>query len=66
LAASASGALLRLIAGTAFGQQAPASVFSAMFYLDATLEAGAPVDGPRYIWWNFVSSSRERIPLPAQ
>jgi redox-sensitive bicupin YhaK (pirin superfamily) len=112
------GALLRLIAGTAFGQQAPASVFSPMFYLDATLDAdatvnlpaqyeeravyvaegeievegsrygpgqmvvfaagptaavrttmpsramllgGAPLDGPRYIWWNFVSSSRERI-----
>ena len=113
-----TGALLRLIAGTAFGEQAPASVFSPMFYLDATLDAGAtvdlptqyeeravyvaegeievegsrygpgqmvvfaagaiatvlaalpsramllggaPLDGPRYIWWNFVSSSRERI-----
>jgi redox-sensitive bicupin YhaK (pirin superfamily) len=22
---------------------------------------GAPMDGPRHIWWNFVSSSRERI-----
>ena len=22
---------------------------------------GAPLDGPRYIWWNFVSSSRDRI-----
>ena len=22
---------------------------------------GAPLDGPRHIWWNFVSSSRERI-----
>jgi redox-sensitive bicupin YhaK (pirin superfamily) len=22
---------------------------------------GAPLDGPRYIWWNFVSSSKERI-----
>jgi hypothetical protein len=22
---------------------------------------GAPLEGPRYIWWNFVSSSRERI-----
>ncbi len=22
---------------------------------------GAPADGPRYIWWNFVSSSRARI-----
>jgi redox-sensitive bicupin YhaK (pirin superfamily) len=113
-----AGALLRLIAGEAFQQQAPAAVFSPMFYLDAALEAGAqvdlptqyeeraayvaegeievegsrygvgmmvvfaagttatvvatmpsrtmllggaPLDGPRYIWWNFVSSSRERI-----
>ena len=112
------GAVLRLIAGEAFGEQAPASVFSPMFYLDAALEAGgtvelpaqyeeravyvaegeiavegshygpgqmvlfaagstaaplatmpsrtmllggAPLDGPRHIWWNFVSSSRERI-----
>jgi redox-sensitive bicupin YhaK (pirin superfamily) len=22
---------------------------------------GAPLDGPRHVWWNFVSSSRERI-----
>jgi hypothetical protein len=112
------GAVLRLIAGEAYGRRAPASVFSAMFYVDAVLEAGAalelpaehaeravyvsegeidsggarftvgqmalfeaaqpvliravtasrvmllggaPLDGPRYIWWNFVSSSRERI-----
>ena len=25
------------------------------------LLGGAPLDGPRFIWWNFVSSSRERI-----
>ena len=25
------------------------------------LAGGAPLDGPRYIEWNFVSSSRERI-----
>jgi redox-sensitive bicupin YhaK (pirin superfamily) len=25
------------------------------------LLGGAPLDGPRYIWWNFVSSSKERI-----
>jgi redox-sensitive bicupin YhaK (pirin superfamily) len=25
------------------------------------LLAGAPLEGPRYVWWNFVSSSRERI-----
>lgn len=25
------------------------------------LLGGAPLDGPRYLWWNFVSSSKERI-----
>ena len=25
------------------------------------LLGGAPLDGPRFIWWNFVSSSREKI-----
>lgn len=25
------------------------------------LVGGAPLDGPRYIWWNFVASSRERL-----
>jgi redox-sensitive bicupin YhaK (pirin superfamily) len=27
----------------------------------ALLLGGAPLDGERHIWWNFVSSSRERI-----
>ena len=27
----------------------------------AMLLGGAPMDGPRHVWWNFVSSSRERI-----
>ena len=27
----------------------------------AMLLAGAPLEAPRYVWWNFVSSSRERI-----
>ena len=27
---------------------------------------GEPADGPRHIWWNFVSSSRERIAQAAQ
>jgi len=115
------GATLRLIAGAAFGQCAPTSVFSPMFYVAAEFEAGAEtwlpddyaeraayvvegeieaagerhtvgemvvfgpgesasvraagsarvmllggaaLDGPRQIWWNFVSSSAERIPLP--
>jgi redox-sensitive bicupin YhaK (pirin superfamily) len=112
------GVRMRLIAGAAYGERAPASVFSPMFYLAAELEAGAelalpeehaqraayvvdgeieaagarcavgrmpvfdgegpatvhalmparvmllggaPLDGPRHIWWNFVSSSLERI-----
>jgi hypothetical protein len=25
------------------------------------LIGGAPLDGPRHIWWNFVSSSEERM-----
>ena len=25
------------------------------------LVGGAPLDGPRHIWWNFVSSDKERI-----
>ena len=25
------------------------------------IAGGAPVDGPRHVWWNFVSSSRDRI-----
>ncbi len=25
------------------------------------LLGGAPLDGPRHVWWNFVSSSRERL-----
>jgi len=113
-----TGVTLRLIAGAAYGRQASTAVYSAMFYLVATLEAGAevelpaeyaeraayvvegeveaaaerygvgrmivyeagvqvllraltparvmllggaPLDGPRHIWWNFVSSSPERI-----
>ena len=27
---------------------------------------GAPLDGPRFIWWNFVSSSKERITQAAK
>ena len=25
------------------------------------LLGGEPMDGPRYLWWNFVSSSTDRI-----
>ena len=114
----APGVSMRLIAGAAYGREAPTSVYSPMFYLAATLESGAtvelpgeyaeravyvvegaveiagepygvgsmilyeagspaalqavtharvmllggaPLDAPRHIWWNFVSSSLERI-----
>ena len=115
----AGGARLRLILGRAYGQAAPARVFSDMFYADVELRphalfplpddqedrgiyviagsigvagqdfasgrmivfrprdkisvaagpggarfvilGGETLAGPRYIWWNFVSSSKERL-----
>jgi len=30
------------------------------------LLGGAPMDGPRYIWWNFVSHSKDRIKAAAE
>ncbi len=116
---AADGAAARLILGTAWGERAPVSTASEMFYADVELAPGARVPlpdghedrglyivsgsvtiagqdfgamqmmtfrpgdrlaitagpegarlmllggetlgGPRYIWWNFVASSRERI-----
>jgi redox-sensitive bicupin YhaK (pirin superfamily) len=112
------GATVRLAVGSLYGERAPVSTFSEMFFADVVLEAGAklpldasheeraayisegtvdiggdiftpdrlvvfkpgegmtitaktparlillggePMDGPRHIWWNFVSSTRERI-----
>jgi redox-sensitive bicupin YhaK (pirin superfamily) len=113
------GARLRLILGSAYGERAPARVFTETFYVDAALEpgarlplpddhedrglyviegeiavagqvfeagrmlvfrpgdriavgagvtgarllllGGATLEGPRYIWWNFVASSQEKI-----
>ena len=113
------GKQVRLIMGHAYGETAPVSTFSDMFYADVVLEAGAGIplpddhedrgayvstgsvtvggqtfeagqmmifrpgdkvslhagpqgarlillggetfNGPRYIWWNFVASSKERI-----
>lgn len=115
----ADGVKLRLILGRAYGETAPAKVFSDTFYADVVLQPGASVplpddhedrgiyvtegsvsvagqefeagrmmvfrpgdaisvaagaqgarlmllggatlNGPRYIWWNFVSSSKERL-----
>jgi redox-sensitive bicupin YhaK (pirin superfamily) len=115
---STAGVEMRVIAGSAFGERAPARVFAPTLYVDVVLAAeasfaidtehperacyvvqgsveiegerydagqfvvlapdevvtvralaasrvmlagGAPTDGPRHIWWNFVSSSLERI-----
>lgn len=115
----AEGASGRLILGTAWGETAPATLYSDAFYIDMRLEpgarfplpdehedrgihitegsitvagqefaagqmmvfrpgdritvaagaqgarlmvlGGATLNGPRYIWWNFVSSSRDKI-----
>nr|TFG54615.1 MAG: pirin family protein [Hyphomicrobiales bacterium] len=113
-----AGASIKIIAGKAYGLEAPVPAFSPLFYVDAHLENGAalnltdeyaergafivggeveigaaryktgtmvqfepnetatihasresrvvlvggePLDGPRHIWWNFVSSSKDRI-----
>ena len=116
---AAEGVRARLILGHAYGEQAPATLFSEAFYLDVALSpgarfplpddhedrglyvvegdihvageafsagqllvfrpgdritvaagaagarlrvlGGATLSGPRYVWWNFVASSRERI-----
>lgn len=115
----AEGVRATLILGRAYGETAPATLYSETFYLDVTLAprarlplpddhedrglyvtegaitvagqdfpagqmlvfrpgdritvgagpggarlmllGGATLNGPRYIWWNFVASSRERI-----
>ena len=112
------GVKLRTLAGSAYGAESPVAVLSPLFYVEATLAAGASLavpddheeraayvveggarcgpdsfapgsmiifrpgsaatieadgpsrimllggarlDGARHVWWNFVSSSRERI-----
>jgi redox-sensitive bicupin YhaK (pirin superfamily) len=42
---------------------APGSMVDVSALADARLMllGGAPLDGPRHIWWNFVASSKERI-----
>jgi redox-sensitive bicupin YhaK (pirin superfamily) len=40
------------------GQAVPVSAFGPARVM---LLGGAPLDGPRHVWWNFVSSSVERI-----
>lgn len=118
-----AGALIRILAGSAYGATSPVKTLSPMFYVEVRLAEGArvpvpaehadravyviagavtmgdvrleprrmavlnrgstpvifaetdahvvmlggePLDGPRYMWWNFVSSSQERIKEAAQ
>jgi redox-sensitive bicupin YhaK (pirin superfamily) len=42
-------------------QPGAAVVLKALGAARMILFGGAPMDGPRHIWWNFVSSSAERI-----
>ncbi len=120
----AEGKRVRLILGTAYGEKAPVSTFTEMFYGDVLLDpdvtlplpddhedravyvldgavsvagnvydsgqmmvfrsgdrvslqaaetgarlmllGGETLDGPRYIWWNFVASSMDRIEAAKQ
>jgi redox-sensitive bicupin YhaK (pirin superfamily) len=39
----------------------PVEVLAGAVGAKLMLLGGAPMDGPRHIWWNFVSSSKERI-----
>jgi redox-sensitive bicupin YhaK (pirin superfamily) len=41
----------------------PAQMIAGVAGAKAMLLGGATMDGPRHIWWNFVSSSKERIEL---
>ena len=56
------------IAGDRFGPQRllvfrPGDAIAIRAVADAhfVIAGGAPMDGPRHIWWNFVSSRKERI-----
>jgi redox-sensitive bicupin YhaK (pirin superfamily) len=56
------------VAGDRFGPQRllvfkPGDAITIRAATDAhfVIAGGAPMDGPRHIWWNFVSSRKERI-----
>src|ERR1700722_10909321 len=57
------GVRARVIAGSSFGQKSPVGMVSEWFYAEVMVDAGASaaLEGPRYLWWNFVSSRKERI-----
>lgn len=63
-----AGARVRLIAGDRFGPGQllvlrPGDALEVRARADARfmLLGGEPMDGPRSIWWNFVSTRKERI-----
>lgn len=55
------GQLVVLKPGAAVTLRAAPSAAAAASSARVLLFGGAPLDAPRYLWWNFVSSSRERI-----
>jgi len=54
-----AGEMVVLVPGTEAIVEARSSARLLLF-------GGAPLDGPRFVWWNFVSSSRERIVQAAE
>ncbi len=58
----ASGAVPGIGSGGASGARSNGAPGGARLLL----LGGAPLDGPRYVWWNFVASSRERIQRAAE
>lgn len=59
---------VRVLIGKAFGLVSPVNTFATTLYLDVALPAarlmvvgGDALPERRFIWWNFVSSSKERI-----
>ena len=59
-AATVDGMPLEPTALTVLAPGHPATLRSP-FGARVMLCGGAPLDGPRYVWWNFVSSRKERI-----
>ena len=53
-------ALRATIGGDAIGNVTPLRLVASE-PAKAMLLGGAPIDGARHIWWNFVSSTKERI-----
>ncbi len=54
--AHVNGVWMRVSAGQAYGMRSPVRTYSPLFRVHAVMPLGK-----RYIWWNFVSSRKDRI-----